>query len=420
MSPRGRALEDRPPTVAVLPNSPTARRFLFAALYFSEGAPIGYLWWALPAELRAEGMPVERITALTAALALPWTFKFLWAPLIDLSGGRYRLWIVACQAAMGLALLPLALVEPAVLGRWLTVCLLGHAVAASTQDAAIDAYAIAVAPESERGSLAGAMQAGMLTGRWAFGAGLLLAGAAVGRAAAVYGMLGVFTATAAVLLVAGPGRRAEQAVHSAAEYGRAALEALKSVDLRRGLALAVLGGAAFEATGVLAGPFLIDRGWDEQAVGGFFTVTIVLMLAGSLLGGRAADRWGKTVAVRRFLVFLAAMAVGLALADAFAPSLRLPALASVYLGAGLLTASSYAWFMDRTDPRLGGAQYSLFMGGTNLCEAWAGFAGGRLVALAGYPWAFAAMAAATLAATPALAARGTLFRNRAGSARQGG
>ena len=78
------------------------RRGLFAALYFLEGAPIGFLWWALPPALRAGGRPVDEIAALLAVLALPWALKVLWAPLVDvLRGSRWteRGWITAAQAA---------------------------------------------------------------------------------------------------------------------------------------------------------------------------------------------------------------------------------------------------------------------------------------------------------------------------------
>ncbi len=59
--------------------TPTRRKVLFAALYLSEGAPIGFIWWALPTRLRMAGVTVEQITLLTAVLVLPWAFKFLWA-----------------------------------------------------------------------------------------------------------------------------------------------------------------------------------------------------------------------------------------------------------------------------------------------------------------------------------------------------
>jgi hypothetical protein len=39
--------------------TPGKRRVLFALLYFSEGAPIGYIWWHLPTRLRAADLPIE-------------------------------------------------------------------------------------------------------------------------------------------------------------------------------------------------------------------------------------------------------------------------------------------------------------------------------------------------------------------------
>jgi hypothetical protein len=62
---------------------PLRRKLLFACLYLSEGAPIGFIWLALPTRLRAGGVAVEQITWLTAVLVLPWTFKFLGVPLVD-------------------------------------------------------------------------------------------------------------------------------------------------------------------------------------------------------------------------------------------------------------------------------------------------------------------------------------------------
>jgi hypothetical protein len=84
-------------------DSPAGRRLLFFSLYLSEGAPIGYLWLALPTRLRAAGVPVEQITALTSLLVLPWTFKFLVAPLVDgLRSPRWgrRHFVIASQHLM--------------------------------------------------------------------------------------------------------------------------------------------------------------------------------------------------------------------------------------------------------------------------------------------------------------------------------
>jgi hypothetical protein len=77
-------------------------------------------------------------------------------------------------------------------------------------------------------------------------------------------------------------------------------------------------------------------------------------------------------------------------------------LAVLYLAIGLFTASSYALFMDLTDPRLGATQFSGFMGATNLCESWSALAVGKLVAGAGYPLAFMVMAGVALLTFPIL------------------
>jgi hypothetical protein len=70
----------------------------------------------------------------------------------------------------------------------------------------------------------------------------------------------------------------------------------------------------------------------------------------------------------------------------------------LYLCIGCLTASSYALFMDLSDPDLGGTQFSAFMGATNLCEAWAVAVAGRLAGEHGYGLAFAALAAVSMTA----------------------
>ena len=152
---------------------------LFAVLYASEGAPIGFIWWALPTLLRSADVPIDRITSLTAVLLVPWIFKFLWAPALDLLRGPrwgYRAWLIAMQVIMGLALVPLAWLDPVQHFDTWRMLLLVHAFSAATQDVAIDALAIGAVPPGERGRLNGAMQAGMLTGRSVFGGGVLLLG----------------------------------------------------------------------------------------------------------------------------------------------------------------------------------------------------------------------------------------------------
>jgi MFS family permease len=170
-----------------------------------------------------------------------------------------------------------------------------------------------------------------------------------------------------------------------------------------GLGLAVLAGTAFESVGSVAGPFMIDRGLSERAIGVFF---VVFPVAGALAGGYASDRAGRRSAVAVFVVFTVACVWALAAIDAVAPPsatlVRVAPLAALYLGIGLLTAASYALFMDLTDPRLGATQFSAFMGATNLCESASAMSVGRLIPAVGYSVAFVVLSMASRRSLPIL------------------
>ena len=379
------------------------RRVLFAALYLSEGAPIGFVWWALPTRMRQEGVPVDEITAVTALLVLPWALKFLWAPAVDALRGPawgYRHWIVTAQIAMAATILPLAWLDLRADLGWVQILLIAHAFCAATQDVAIDAWAIRLTAEHERGSLSGVMQAGMLVGRWVFGAGLLLAGGVIGESIVMLGLFVAILGSIGLVVVAGNGVSADA---RADEPRGSILRALGEVLTRKttwlGLGIALTAGAAFEGVGAVAGPFLIDRGHSEQAVGGFYTASVVAMLLGALGGGVLADRRGHRRALALSVLGVAAWVFVIAGAEAVgAVDLLLPLMVCLYAGIGALTASSYALFMDLTDPRLAGTQFSAFMGATNGCEAWAAAAAGSVAVAWGYAPAFAALALASLVA----------------------
>ncbi len=387
--------------------TPAGRRLLFAALYLSEGAPIGFVWIALPTRLRAEGMPVETVTALSAFLVLPWALKFLWAPLVDtLRTARwtFRSWIVTAQGAMGLTLLPLLFLDPGEAGALVVLLLFAHAFSAATQDVAIDALAILCVPEPERGTLNGWMQAGMRIGLAAFGGGALWAAARVGDAAVLLGLVALVWGSLLLLLLATP--PAEGARTELRRFGATLGAALARKETWAGLAFALVSGTAFEAVGAVAGPYLIDRGFAEDEAGQALAILPLAGLAlGALAGGYLSDRIGRRRAAGLFLVLVAADVAGLAALDGAGEptgAALLSVLGGLYFGIGLFTAASYALFMDLTDPRLGGTQFSAYMGATNACEAGSAFLVGRFAASSGYPGAFLRMALLSLCALPLL------------------
>ncbi len=388
--------------------TPRGRRVLFTLLYLAEGAPIGFLWWALPTMLRQAGQEMGAITALTALIALPWTLKLLGGPLVDLARGHgwpLRRMLVVAQLAMAATLLPLA--RPGALDdlHALSTLLLLHAVAAAMQDVIVDALCLSVTPPEERGRVNGWMQAGMLVGRGAFGGGALLMAASWGPAAPPQCLIGVVLAVLAVVFVAVPAAAgAARVVHPFTEL-RAALGAVLRMAITwRALAFALVAAAGFEAAGAVAGPYLVDRGLDSSFIARAFELPkVVAMAAGALLGGRLCDRWGPS---RSTFIFQAATAAcvlavaGLDVAGLGGGTATLAALLALYLSIGLFTAASYTLLMDLTSPRLVATQFSAYMGATNGCEAWSTLAVGRLLPAWGYSGALAALATVSLLALP--------------------
>lgn len=388
--------------------SPLRRYLLLALLYFSEGAPIGYIWWAMPTKLRAAGMPVDQVAGLVALLTVPWTFKFLWAPAVDaLQGPRWglRSWITLTQILMGLALLPLTVLPLSETLQLATALLIIHAVTAATQDVAIDAYAIRILAPEERGRATGWMQAGMLLARSIFGGAALYLETYVGERLMLGLLIACIWATLAVLWFSG--------IHPASVSrngtpARAFAAALKRAVFRRstwlGIALAATAGAGFEAVGGLFGPFLVDNGLSSEDVGLILAVPVILcMILGALAGGWLTDRLGARRLVVASVAGIALWIGAIAVARLALGLTAIPLAAVVtplYLLIGTLTASSYALLMNLSDPTIGGTQFSTFMGATNFCEVWSVALAGVVAAKAGYPVAFLVAGGFSLIAIP--------------------
>jgi MFS family permease len=385
---------------------PDRRSLLFALLYFCEGAPIGLLWWALPAYWKSQGLALDRITALTAVLVLPWSFKWLWAPLIDWSASfwPYRRWVVMAQGAMGLTLFALPFLDPQRDFPWLAAALVAHALAAATQDVSIDALCISTVGPGQRGRVNGWMQAGMLLGRALFGGGALLLISRTSLVAAVVVLVAVLWSTALIMVFWRPRKpsAAERTTMQEAAPAAAMDDGFRLADILRdrrtwiAIAFALVGGAAFESLGALLGPFLVEAGITLDSIGAFQLGPLAGALAvGALVGGRIADRFGHVRVAWCSLLVMVGLNIALGLVEAYAATehhtLRLCVITAQYAVVGVFTASSFALFMDLSASRWKATMFSAFMGATNACEAGSTFAAGRLATSYGYAATFIIM-----------------------------
>jgi PAT family beta-lactamase induction signal transducer AmpG len=123
----------------------TRRMLICVFTGFASGMPLYLLLNLLPAWLRTEGISLKAI-GLFALIQFPYTWKFLWSPLLDrfafplFALGRRRGWILVTQAALLVFIALLGRLSPATdLGSivWLAALL---AFMSATADIALDAY----------------------------------------------------------------------------------------------------------------------------------------------------------------------------------------------------------------------------------------------------------------------------------------
>jgi MFS transporter, PAT family, beta-lactamase induction signal transducer AmpG len=127
---------------------------------FASGMPLGLVWIAIPDWMRDIGVDI-RIVGLFTLAQIPWTFKFLWSPLMDRwvprGLGRRRGWAIVSQIGLFVSVLALAGVGNHPEAPWVVGAIaLAIALAGATQDIAIDAYAVDVLRPEEQPVAVGA------------------------------------------------------------------------------------------------------------------------------------------------------------------------------------------------------------------------------------------------------------------------
>jgi PAT family beta-lactamase induction signal transducer AmpG len=131
------------------------RLLVVAILGFASGLPLALTGQALQAWLSVEGLDIATIGFLSL-VGLPYTFKFLWAPLMDRfelwpALGRRRGWLVLTQLGLAGALWLLSITPPQGALQLFALLALLTAFVSASQDVVIDAYGTDLLPQAERG-----------------------------------------------------------------------------------------------------------------------------------------------------------------------------------------------------------------------------------------------------------------------------
>src|SRR5678815_1823221 len=112
-------------------------------LGFASGLPLALTGGTLQAWLAVGGVDLKTIGIFTL-VCLPYTLKFLWAPLMDRIVppwlGRRRGWMLIMQVAVAIGLAFMGLVGPGNHPEWLGLIAVGVAFMSASLDIVLDAY----------------------------------------------------------------------------------------------------------------------------------------------------------------------------------------------------------------------------------------------------------------------------------------
>ena len=303
-------------------------------LGFSAGLPLALSGATLSVWLADRGVGLGSIGLLSLA-GLPYTLKFLWAPIVDAVDvpglsrwlGRRRAWMLASQIALLVAIVFLGTRDPLAAPLMIGLGALLVATASATQDIVIDAYRVESLSTDEQA-------AGMASYVAAYRIGMLVSGAGVIGLTAwleakgvaktttwpiAYTVCGLFVAVGMLaVLLGGEPKVPESAImpiehrgDTLARVWRAAKGAF-SEFLTQDAAVAILAFVILyklcdALAGAMTGPFVLALGYDKATYAG---IVKGVGLAASLFGGFAGGAVARALSLTRALWLGAALQMG--------------------------------------------------------------------------------------------------------------
>ena len=345
------------------------RMFICVLTGLASGMPLYLLMQLVPAWLRSSGVSLADI-GLLALVGLPYSWKFLWAPLMDrlsLPLGRRRGWMLVTQIGLILGIGSLGYVDP--LNNMALVAAFASVIAflSASQDIAIDAYRREILSDEELG-LGNAIhvQAYRIAGLVPGSLSLVLADSLpwvwvfwITAAFMAVGLVLSLSVTEPENLTPKPRSVSEAFIAPFSEYfarsgwRAAALALFFMVTYKLGDNMAT----------ALATPFYLDLGFTLTEIGLVAkNAALWSAVAGGLFGGIIMLRLGINRALWIFGAVQLISILGFAVLASSGPKLWLLAavIAFEYLGVGLGTAAFTAFIARESSRAFAATQFALF------------------------------------------------------------
>jgi MFS transporter, PAT family, beta-lactamase induction signal transducer AmpG len=289
--------------------------WVFMVLCIPFGAVGGYATVTLPYQLKIAGVSVAKITALSAIVIMPQTWKFFWAPVVDVTLDQRKWYLISGLATVvGIAAFGFFPATAAGLTA-LSIVIFLASLASTFNGMACDSLVAYATPDELRGRAAGWYQAGNLGGAGIGGGlGLELAGRlpAPWMGSCIVGGLCLLCCAAVFLL---PKPEAPFGEHKVLrKLGETAKDLWQMARQRAGALALIL---CFLPIGSGAAPFAaIATEWRaSDHIVAIVTGVLggVISAVGCIAGGWLCDRMDRKDAYVWFGIFQAAAGIAMAL-----------------------------------------------------------------------------------------------------------
>ena len=276
-------------------------------LGFSSGLPLALTFGTLSLWLAEAGVSKTNI-GLFALAGTPYTFKFLWAPLVDRMPlpfltrrlGRRRSWALVTQVFLMAAIFSLGATDPS--SNAFLTALLGLMVAfcSATQDIVIDAYRVEILEENQYGAGAAMIVLGYRIGMLVSGAGALYLASFFGWFAA-YAFMGCLVMVGMVTVLLNPepiNSSPLQREDGLVAWIRDAVIAPFSEFMgRKGWLLILLFILLYKfgdaLAGVMSNPFYLELGFSKIDIANISKAFgLAATIIGGIIGGMLVSRMG--------------------------------------------------------------------------------------------------------------------------------
>ena len=332
-------------------------------LGFSSGLPRLLVASTLGALLTDNAVEMATV-GLFAYVALPYSFNFLWAPLVDYFSipyltkklGHRRSWMFLTQVLLMASLVLLAFVNPAEAPFYVAAAALLVAFLSASQDIVIDAFRTEYLDKSQYGEGAAMAVFGYRLGMLVAGAGALYMAEMVDWSSAYLTMAAcMIVGMITTLLVTNPQERAKLTTHSSEEgfFKGAIIAPFKDFITRFPAWVWLLAFILFYRLsdgfiGFMTTPFFLQIGFDKPTIAGIAKLFgFGATLGGMFLGGAMIAKLGLFTSLWSFALFqlvanLAYLALSIVGKDVGALTF---AITMDNLSGGMVTAAAIAFMM---------------------------------------------------------------------------